>query len=567
MPEIAIQTAGGTRERYPLGRNRVTIGRSRESDIFLPDQWLSRHHAAIEERADGYWVSDLKSKNGTLLNGEPVRDWHRLRPGDVITLGEHTLTFSAEASAEEEEEREPEGTRVFSVRELSAINTRPAIDAAELQRQNRVLAILSKAASELVVHRPLGELFDLVLELLLEAVTAERGAILLLEGGVPHIKAGRSRHDGDALTRVSRSISRRVIEERVSLLLPNVLEDARFRSEDSILASGIRTAMCAPLWVSAAGEGKDSVIGLVYVDKIQHAHAFTEDDLRVLTALANVAAAKIENVRLLEESLEKRRMEEDMRMAAEIQNGLLPRQAPEVQGWDVAGSNRPCRTVGGDYYDFAVERGRLLLALGDVSGKGTGAALLMTVLRAAVRAHWTDPGLAEAVGRINRTVCQNVPSSKYVTFFLATLDPASGRLDYVNAGHNPPILVRAEGTVEKLAAGGLVLGIFESVIYEGGAVVMEPGDMLVIYSDGVTETWDPDGEEFGEDKLVALAVEDRAKSADDLQNAILCEIERFEQGARATDDRTLLVLKREAHARAAARCGRRWRASRCCSRR
>jgi serine phosphatase RsbU (regulator of sigma subunit)/pSer/pThr/pTyr-binding forkhead associated (FHA) protein len=548
MPEIAIQTAGGTRERYPLGRTRVTIGRSRESDIFLPDQWLSRHHAAIEERADGYWVSDLKSKNGTLLNGEPVREWHRLRPGDVITLGEHTLTFFAEDGGEEEEEREPEGTRVFSVRELSAINTRPAIDAAELQRQNRVLAILSKAASELVVHRPLGELFDLVLELLLEAVTAERGAILLLEGGVPHIKAGRSRQNGDVLTRVSRSIARRVIEERVSLLLPNVLEDARFRSEDSILASGIRTAMCAPLWVSAAGEGKDSVIGLVYVDKIQHAHAFTEDDLRVLTALANVAAAKIENVRLLEESLEKRRMEEDMRMAAEIQTGLLPRDAPLIQGWDLAGSNRPCRTVGGDYYDFVVERGRLLLALGDVSGKGTGAALLMTVLRAAVRAHWTDPGLAEAVGRINRTVCQNVPSSKYVTFFLAALDPATGRLDYVNAGHNPPILVRASGEVEKLAAGGLVLGIFEAVSYEGGAVVMERGDMLVVYSDGVTETWDPDGEEFGEDKLVALAVADRAKGADAVQDAILCEIESFEQGARATDDRTLIVLKHEARA-------------------
>ena len=548
MPEIAIQTAGGTRERYPLGRARVTIGRSRESDIFLPDQWLSRHHAAIEERADGYWVSDLKSKNGTLLNGEPVREWHRLRPGDVITLGEHTLTFFAEDGGEEEEEREPEGTRVFSVRELSAINTRPAIDAAELQRQNRVLAILSKAASELVVHRPLGELFDLVLELLLEAVTAERGAILLLEGGVPQIKAGRSRHNGDVLTRVSRSIARRVIEERVSLLLPNVLEDARFRSEDSILASGIRTAMCAPLWVSAAGEGKDSVIGLVYVDKIQHAHAFTEDDLRVLTALANVAAAKIENVRLLEESLEKRRMEEDMRMAAEIQTGLLPGDAPLIQGWDLAGSNRPCRTVGGDYYDFVVERGRLLLALGDVSGKGTGAALLMTVLRAAVRAHWTDPGLAEAVGRINRTVCQNVPSSKYVTFFLAALDPATGRLDYVNAGHNPPILVRASGEVEKLAAGGLVLGIFEAVSYEGGAVVMERGDMLVVYSDGVTETWDPDGEEFGEDKLVALAVADRAKGADAVQDAILCEIEAFEQGARATDDRTLIVLKHEARA-------------------
>ncbi len=548
MAEIAIQTAGGTRERYPLGASRVTIGRSRESDIFLPDQWLSRHHAAIEERTDGYWVSDLKSKNGTLLNGEPVRDWHRLRPGDVITLGEHTLTFCADDAGDEEDEREPEGTRVFSVRELSAINTRPAIDAAELQRQNRVLAILSKAASELVVHRPLGELFDLVLELLLEAVTAERGAILLLEPGGPVIKASRSRHGGDALNRVSRSIARRVIEERVSLLLPNVLEDARFRSEDSILASGIRTAMCAPLWVSAAGEGRDSVIGLVYVDSIQHAHSFTEDDLRVLTALANVAAAKIENVRLLEESLEKRRMEEDMRMAAEIQTGLLPSSAPRIPGWDLAGSNQPCRTVGGDYYDFAVERGRLLLALGDVSGKGTGAALLMTVLRAAVRAHWMEPSLSDAVSRINRTVCQNVPSSKYVTFFLASLDPTTGRLEYVNAGHNPPILVRAGGEVETLTFGGLVLGIFEGVSYEGGSVWMEQGDTLVVYSDGVTETWDPDGEEFGEDKLISLAVATRDKGADAVQAAILCEIESFEQGARATDDRTLVVLKREERA-------------------
>jgi len=548
MPEIAIQTAGGTRERYPLAKPRVTVGRSRESDIFLPDQWLSRHHAAIEERGDGYWVSDLKSKNGTLLNGEPIREWRRLRPGDVITLGEHTLTFCAEAAEEEDDEREPEGTRVFSVKELSAINTRPAIDPAELQRQNRVLAILSKAASELVVHRPLSELFELVLDLLLEAVGAERGAILILEGAPPHpvIKASRSR-TGDPLTRVSRSIARRAMEERVSLLLPNVLEDVRFKSEDSILASGIRTAMCAPLWftATAAGEGKDSVIGLVYVDSLQHAHAFTEDDLRVLTALANVAAAKIENVRLLEESLEKRRMEEDMRMAAEIQTGLLPREAPHLPGWDVAGCNLPCRTVGGDYYDFAIEGGRLLLALGDVSGKGTGAALLMTVLRAAVRAHWTEPRLSDAVARINRTVCQNVPSSKYVTFFLAALDPGTGRLDFVNAGHNPPLLVRAGGMVETLSDGGLVLGMFDDVVYDGGYVEMRPGDTLVVYSDGVTETWDPGGAEFGEESLRALALENRTLDAEALQASILREIERFEAGARATDDRTIVVLKRD----------------------
>jgi pSer/pThr/pTyr-binding forkhead associated (FHA) protein len=141
MPEISIQTADGAKERYSVVKARVTIGRSRESDIFLPDQWLSRHHAEIVQRPEGYFVVDLQSKNGTLLNGQPVREDGRLREGDIITLGEHTLTFVADEGTEEE--FEPEGTRVFSIRELSDINTKPAIDPAELQRQNRVLATLS----------------------------------------------------------------------------------------------------------------------------------------------------------------------------------------------------------------------------------------------------------------------------------------------------------------------------------------------------------------------------------------------------------------------------------------
>ena len=323
----------------------------------------------------------------------------------------------------------------------------------------------------------------------------------------------------------------------------------RFKSEDSILASGIRTAMCAPLWFTATGEGKDSVIGLVYVDSLQHSHSFGEDDLRVLTALANVAAAKIENVRLLEESLEKRHMEEDMRLAAEIQTGLLPRGAPDVPGYELVGINQPCRTVGGDYYDFATEDGRLFIALGDVSGKGTGAALLMTVLRAAVRAHWMEESLADAVARINRTVCQNVPSNKFVTFFVATLDPASGQVTYVNAGHNPPLLIRDGAEVELLQEGGMVLGLFEGVPYEAGRADMRPGDTLLAYSDGVTETWSPEGDEFGAEKLSDFAVDRHGLDAQALQDEILREIARFEAGARATDDRTLVVLRRQPEAR------------------
>jgi sigma-B regulation protein RsbU (phosphoserine phosphatase) len=168
----------------------------------------------------------------------------------------------------------------------------------------------------------------------------------------------------------------------------------------------------------------------------------------------------------------------------------------------------------------------------------------MTVLRAAVRGHWTDTVLSEAVARINRTVCQNVPSSKYITFFMASLDPPSGRLGYVNAGHNPPLLIRADGKVETLEEGGMVLGIFESVPYADGTAELRPGDTLLVFSDGVTETWSATEEEFGEKGLTDVALRGRGLDAAGLQSEILRTLEEYAAGTKATDDRTLIVLKR-----------------------
>ncbi len=545
MPEISIQSADGGNHRFPLTKERVSIGRSRENDIFLPDQWLSRHHAEIRRDGDGFALKDMGSKNGTLLNGARIAGEERLRPGDVITLGEHTLTYKTSADDEGEPEADPVGTRIFSAREISDIKTKPVLDPTDLVRQNRLLQSLTQAAKDLFEHRVQADLFDRVLGLLLDAVPAERAAILLLEGLPPEpvIKASRSRA-GEPIRRVSRSIARRTIEQRVSLLLPNLLEDANFRSQDSIMSTGIRSAVCAPLWLTGATAETDQVIGLVYLDSLQRSHSFTEDDLRMVTALANIAAAKIENTRLLEESIEKRAMEEDMRRAAEIQRGLLPASSPRVDGWGVVGSNKPCHTVGGDYYDFVCEGPSLMLALGDVSGKGTGAALLMAVLRAAVRAHWIEFAPADAMTRINRTVCQNVTEGKYVTFFMARLDTAKGVLSYVNAGHNPPLLVRASGEVRELEEGGMVLGMFESVPYDDGAVEMKAGDALVIFSDGVTETFNRQGEEFGAERLVEVVRRGRGLDAPSLEAEILRALDAFAAGSRATDDRTLIVLKR-----------------------
>jgi phosphoserine phosphatase RsbU/P len=545
MAEINIQGGDGSRQRFPLVKERITVGRARTSDVFLPDQWLSRHHAEIRRRNGEFFLADLDSKNGTLLNGQRVTEERRLRHGDVIALGEHQLTFSVEDEEQVTDEIEPEGTRVFSARDLSEIPTRPSIDTEELRKQHRVLSVLSQVSKHLLAHRPLPELFAEVLNQLFEAVDAERGAILLLEGDppLPVIKASRSRR-GDAITNVSRSIARRVLEELKSVLIPNTMEDAAFRSQDSILSTGIRSAICAPLWYTAPGATKDAVIGLVYLDSLIGSHAFTEEDVQIVSALANVAAAKIENSRLLEETLEKRRLDEDMRIAAEIQRGLLPGLPPSLPGYELVGSNFPCRTVGGDYYDFMLEEGRLLLALGDVSGKGTGAALLMTVLRAAVRAHWTEASMAEAVTRINRTVAQNVPSNKYVTFFIARLDPQTGQVTYVNAGHNPPMLVRKDGGVETLTEGGMVLGLFDTVPYEEGAAELRSGDLLLIFSDGVTETWSAADEEFGEKRVADLLVRCREQDVPSIEATLLRELDDFSAGTKATDDRTLVVLKR-----------------------
>lgn len=543
MLELSVRGPGGSQQRIALPP-RLTIGRSRENDLFLPDQWLSRHHAEIRS-ADGIFsIVDLGSKNGTLLNGRPVKGEARLSLGDLIVLGEHTLSLVEGATTApllEEDSGEPLGTRIFSVKELSAASTLPTNDADELVRQNRVLTILSGASRELLAHRPLSELFEKILDLLFEAVPAERGAILLLKGSPPEldIAASRSRQ-GQPISSISRSIARKTLEGG-AVLVPNMMEDAVLQAQDSILSLGIRSAVCVPLWLSGSQE---TVIGIVYLDTLKEYHSFSEDDLRVLTTLANVAAAKIENSRLLEESLEKRLLDEDLRVAAQIQQSLLPTSAPQPPGYELVGSQTTSRSIGGDYYDFGSDGGAAILALGDVAGKGTGAALLMTVLRAAVRGNWTNPHTAIAVADINRFVGQNVPDGKFVTFFLARLDPIKHTIIYTNAGHNPPIILRRDGRIEHLDAGGPVLGILDRPTYEEASVRLEPGETLVIYSDGLSEVWNPAGEELGDAGLAKLALGAAHLGAPQLEEELLRGVDAFSAGARATDDRTLIVLKR-----------------------
>jgi serine phosphatase RsbU (regulator of sigma subunit)/pSer/pThr/pTyr-binding forkhead associated (FHA) protein len=568
-PEMLVRPLHGEPFRFLIDKPIVTLGRSKRNDLVLADQWLSRNHAEIREENAAYYIHDLESRNGTLVNGVMIAEKTQLRDGDVVTLGDQTLTFMQEASrsvilSESPGDMDMENTLVVPTAQLLAATQgqeetwdifkgpgmrRPGVvqeDPARIIKQNQILTALSQASMALISDRPLDELMEFILELAFRVVKAERGFLMLSVGEEANlqVKAVRSASgeslESEGIT-FSRSIADKVINEQVSILTSNAMTDPRFRSQDSIVAVGIRSAMCVPLW------NNKSVTGLLYVDSRIHENVFTQDDLSLLTSLANVAAIKLENAELLEQMIEKKRQDHDLAQARRIQKEALPAADPDIAGWDIAGTNTPCYTVGGDYYDYITRpQGNLAFALGDVSGKGTPAAMMMMVLRATVHSSTQkENAVASIITQTNQVMYNNTPAQSYVTFFLGDLEPNTGDLRYVNAGHVPPILYRrATREIERLETGGTVVGLFETAPFEEGQTRLEPGDILIVFTDGISESWDENEEEFGEDRLGDLIKQNNDQTAHKLMETIESEIEQFTKGSRPSDDRTLLVLKR-----------------------
>jgi sigma-B regulation protein RsbU (phosphoserine phosphatase) len=291
---------------------------------------------------------------------------------------------------------------------------------------------------------------------------------------------------------------------------------------------------------------KERIIGLIYVDSPFIMRPFTDEDLSLLTVMANIAAVRLENARLAAIEQAERIMKRDLAQAAEIQRGILPENAPEVPGLDLAGFNAPCRTVGGDYYGFVTyPGGRVGLALGDVSGKGMSAALMVMAFEARLRVLAEDEDTAATVvTRLNKITCANCPSNRFITFFFGILDPVTGELVYANAGHNPPFVVRTSGDVELLRGGGPVLGILPIAPYAQESARLAPGDMLVIYSDGVTEATNKAEEEYGEERLAEVLRCRRGEPAAAIVNAVTESLSQFAAGTPQADDITLVVAKR-----------------------
>jgi len=333
----------------------------------------------------------------------------------------------------------------------------------------------------------------------------------------------------------------RVIKEKTSLLVRDARLDQAFAERMSIVQQQIRSMLAVPL------QTDDRVIGLIYLDSPHFVREFTKDDLNLLTVMANVAAIRIEHTRLAEVEQAERILAKELDQAAEIQRRLLPVEAPNVPGVDLAGYNAACRTVGGDYYDFLTyPDGRVAMLVGDVAGKGMPAALLMSSLQARVQVLFDDPtNLAALVTRLNRIIASNCPANRFISFFIGVLDPKTDEITYVNAGHNPPLLVHRGGVVEKLEGTGLLLGIMAAAKYEQRTCHLAQGDVVVLFSDGVTEACHPDvDEEFGEDRLAATLAELSCDSAQSIIESINQRVHEFTGGCPPADDITLVVARR-----------------------
>src|SRR5579864_7083607 len=433
MPrEILIQCSDGQNRTYPLTGDRVTLGRSSTTELcFADDAGLSRQHMALERDGNDWTVQDLGSKNGTQVNNIPLKGKLKLKPGDRITAGHLVIVYDDHTAAPPPA---PGGVIFYETAEADAPSTSTVVTSLEGALSNETIVrdtstsrgaaqvkALINAGQELATDRPLSELFKKILEISIEAVGAQRGVLMTLEGENLVVRANK----GEGF-RISSAVRDRVLKEKNSLLVRDTQMDDAFRERLSIVEQKVRTLMAVPL------QTKDQIIGLIYLDSPFFVREFTLEDLNLLTVMANTAAIKIEQARLVEVEQAERMMARDLDQAADIQRRFLPSAPPDVPGADIAGYNAPCRTVGGDYYDFfAYENGRVALALGDVSGKGMPASLMMMGLQARVQALIDEPeDLSATMTRINKITCSKCPANRFITFFFCVMDPATGNLSY-----------------------------------------------------------------------------------------------------------------------------------------
>ncbi len=549
---LEVVSPDGARRYARITQTPFMIGRGAETGnhLQLSDRRISRNCAAIVIEANRFYIEDRGQRRGLFVNGEKV-DSRELQDGDSITFG---LEDSYEVIFRSGKSSDADSLPQLLTRMEHITSSEPT--GGGLFKLKRLLEATSLLHSQLPLDVVLGHMLDHAVSV----TDADRGLLLEADsGGALKVKLAR-RSGGLRLPPESLTPSQTAIQLALKQQSPVITEDLAqadvdLQAAQSIVAQRLRAVVVIPLFGMSRANTQESMInikrgdflGILYLDSRRPA-AFSKLDRQILDALAADAASILDNARLVERERERQRFEQEINIARDIQQALLPRDFREYPHLAVTGFNLPCLSVGGDYFDvFPLSDGRTAFLIADVSGKGLGAALVTTMLQGALSGMTLGTDPARVFRHVNRFLCDHTEVGRYATMFFGILDQ-EGHLEFINAGHPSPFLIRRGVAEEAFTEGSYPVGLVPEAEYTAVCLKLEPGDTLVLFSDGVTEAMDPDEQMFGIARLKELLTGQLECPLEHIQKCVLEGVENFARGAHQADDVTLLIVRYRATA-------------------
>ncbi|MFK8114926.1 MAG: SpoIIE family protein phosphatase [Rubripirellula sp.] len=557
--------ADETPTKFELVDRETTIGRHPECSIVVDAGAVSRYHAKVAKKSNGFVVEDSGSRNGTFLNGQLLTGPQFLREGDRIRISEVELVFYGEEVPEfarggnemtfdgsnfgiqmvDEQE-----TEQLSSHESAKVEFRSSTDGlkmaatpeAKLEALMRINSNLSNAlAVDEVLPKVLLSLFDIF-------PAADRGFVVMKNDNgdlVPRWVQMRSKHDETETVRISRTIINQVMTSKEAILSMDASEDSRFDSSQSIADFSIRSMICAPLT-----DSNGNSFGALQIDSTQGRGQFRDEDTDLLSGVAAQAGIVINNARMHEQALNQKEVEQDLKLATEVQQAFLPQSPPEAAGFRVRSFYQAANHIGGDYFDYIhLTDGRVAVVVADVVGHGVAAAMFMAKLSAETRfCLASDSDVARAIVRLNDRMSR-LHVERFITFLVVVIDPTSDLVTIVNAGHMPPVVRTADGGIVEPGEeeSGLPIAIDDGMDYEAVEFPLNLGDLAVLYTDGINEAMDANDVEFGMDKVRELTK--MGGDADAVKDRIVKSVLEHVGSAPPFDDMCLVVIERTSSAK------------------
>lgn len=526
----------GQLRSWPIDRPLLTVGRSSRCDVQLVDATVSKSHAEIARDGGRLLLRDLGSRNGTRLNNSPVSGPVEIKAGDRIEFGSVALEVA--------------GAEVATILlDAASVSSSLQIPALEILKRSTttpkaspmVFSHLARLGQLLILPRPVRETCDQILDAVEPMFSWNRLMILLRPSPDREVEPMGVRLRAGAPVKpmaLSNTILDMVLNQNTSVVTSDAASDPRFQAQASIIAQMIHSAMAVPLF------DNEQVLGLMYADSTDPRVLYSQEQLELFTLVANMAAVKLTNARLLEMEQARARMAQELATAARIQRGLLPAEPPAPAGGSFYARLESCYEVGGDLYDFVThDDGTVSVLVGDVSGKGMGAALLMSSFLSSWRvlADAVDD-LSRLIGRLNELMIRTAEPGNFVTVFLGRIDPVQGTIRYVNAGH-PPAIVIENGQVSQLDPTGIPVGMIPGMSWECQERSCAPGALLAVFTDGIPEA-KKEEDYFEDDRLVEALLQAADRNLPDVADELLQRVDAFLDGTPRSDDVTLVLYRR-----------------------